>query len=127
MSFSSLVSGAIKSRGKESSPAHTRKESLEKVKGSLFIIEVSPRSATTVWIDGPMAKVYARYIKSYKGRDTIHYIFCTETGVRIALTEFELANVSLKPCSGEDVGDNIHLVPTRRARNYYVDYGQEEL
>ena len=128
MSLSEVLCQEIERRAQEDGELHSRKGFLEGNKDSLLVIEVAPCSATTVWIDGPMARVYVRYLGSYRGRNTTHYLFQTETGTKIALTEFEVTNVKVR-VSRESAEDrcNLYLTPTRRARNYYVDYGQEEL
>ena len=60
------------------------------------------------------------------GRKTHHNIFRTLSGVRITLTDFELSNVKVRLCRDKEEQESLYLVPTRRARNSYVDYGQKE-
>lgn len=127
MGLSEAVVQEVERRLKKETVFYSRRGFLEGNKDRLFVIEVAPCSATTVWIDGPMARVFVEYLGAYRGRNTTHYLFRTETGVKLALTEFELANVKIRVC-WEDEKDrmNLYLTPTRRARNFYVDYGQEE-
>jgi hypothetical protein len=90
--------------------------------GKLVVLTVDSRSATTVWVDGPMAKVYAKYLGSVKGRGINHHMFLTERNIRFTLTDFEVSRIEIALCK-DKIGDhiNMYLCPTKKARNSYVD------
>ena len=100
---------------------------IEQSSGKLLLMQVGPESATTLWVDGPMAKVYAYYLGTSAGRTMSHHLFMSETKVRFSLTDFELSCVKVSFCNDlKQEHQNEYLRPTRRAKNLYVDYvGQE--
>ena len=74
MNFSEAISLEIVNRARDTIYINSNSEFLEAHQGKVFVIETHPGSATTIWIDGPMARIYVKYLGKCREKDTPQHI-----------------------------------------------------